>query len=270
MVAGVVYMVRVNGKNLELNKEEAALLGESREKEFELIPNDKGIFLLIDRALLGKSEGKKFCVNVPEKKKPDELEENAQQVLGLVRKGKLSDLVEGKFEETLNEKQRKALLQLVATGKVFVFKLNETYKKGVYRVKEETVEEAQREKKESEDFNAPEKPYDRYTLDADGFLIIKGKDQAANASQEFGKQIKEGLLRGIKSFDGNYYLIQNDLLQAYIKKLITCFGNKNTLTNEELAKTLDASKMLSRIICEFLKEEGELLERKKGQYSYIK
>jgi hypothetical protein len=282
-------MAKVNQKNLVLNNEEASLLSEG--KEYEIIPNDKGIFLLIDKTKLGKNEGKQVCVQVPQNQSGDkqsigqekqksigekgsknvsQLEEEKQQVIGLIKKSKLGDLVEGKFEGTLNEKQKKALLELVSTSKVFVFKLNDTYKKGVYKVKEEGFSDAPREKKESEDFNAIEKDYKNYTLETDGFLVIRGSSEASNASYAFEKKIKEGLLKGIKSFDGNYYLIETDLLNAYIHKLILLMQNKSSQTLEELARSLNASKRLTKIICEFLKDEGELMEKKKEQYNYIK
>ncbi|MFA6064375.1 MAG: hypothetical protein WCW44_02510 [archaeon] len=259
-------MAKVIGKNITLNSEETSLLGEG--KEFELIPNNKGVFLLIDKSLLKEKEGQQVCVSVPQK---ENLEEEAQQVIGLIKQGKLGDLVEGKFELTLNEKQKKALLELILKGTVFVFKLNETYKKGVYRVKEEELPtENNPEKKESESINAPEKPFDKYTLEEDGFLIIKGKESAARASFQFEKDIKEGLLKGIKSFDGNYYLIQTDLLQNYISKAMGAFTKKSTQSLEELSTNLKVSKMLMKVICEFLKDEGEVMERKKGMISYIR
>ena len=42
------------------------------------------------------------------------------------------------------------------------------------------------------------------------------------------------------------------------------------MTIEELAQKINYSKLLTKIICEFLKEEGEILEKRKGQYAYIK
>ncbi len=257
-------MAKVTGKNLLLNNEEASLLVEG--KNYELIPNQNGMFLLIDKELTKEPPKQES------QKKPlitEEWNEEKQQVIGLIRKLNLSDLVEGKFEASLNEKQRKALLSLVATGKVTIFKLNESYKKGVYKVKEENAPKTEREKKESEDFNALEKQFNEYTLEQDGFLIIKSKEKAAQASLTHEKQIREGELRGIKSFDGNYYLIQNDLLQNYISKIISSLSEKNNQHLEELARKINASKQLTAIICEFLKEEGEILEKKKGNYMYI-
>lgn len=254
-------MIKVSGKNAILNEEEAKLLGEG--KEYELIPNQKGIFLLIEKGLVKEKEG-------AEVKKPISGEEEKQQVIAIIKKSRLSDLVEGKLEAVLDQKQKKALLELVATGKVFVFKLNETYKKGVYRVKEEVAEDKAREKKESENVFAKEKPLEEYTLESDGFLIVKSKDKAAQVSYTYEKQIREGLLRGIKSFDGNYYLLQTDLLDTYINKALLSLSSQHNQTLQELSQNLKVSQLLTRIICEFLKEEGELIEKKKGIYNYIK
>ena len=257
-------MAKVMGKNILLNDEEAALLVEG--KNYELVPNQEGMFLLIDKELTKEptrqEKQKKRVIS-------EEMDEEKQQVIGLIKKLNLSDLVEGKFEKILNEKQRKALLSLVATGKVIVFKLNESYKKGVYRIGEESCFEKSKEKKESQYFDAKEKLFDEYTLEQDGFLIIKDREKATQASLLYEKEIRGGELKGIKSFDGNYYLIQTNLLQNYTKKIISALKEKNNQQLEELAKKINASKQLTKITCEFLKEEGEILEKKKEYYTYI-
>ncbi|MEK6958868.1 MAG: hypothetical protein AABW59_02370 [archaeon] len=262
-------MAKVEKERIILSAEEAILL--KGIAEVELIPNQKGVFLLIDKGIMGKNEGKEVCVQVPAKEKPsDPKEETRQEVAGLIKKGKLSELVEGKFEATLNEKQRKALLEMVVSGKIYVFKLNETYKKGVYRLNEEAEAEKEREKKDSENFGAPEKPIDEYNLGVDGFIIARYPERARNLSMEYETPIREGKLKGMKSFDGNYYLISTELLEAYIQKTMIAFGSAPTMTLEDLAKNTNASLTLTRIVCDYLKEEGELIEKKKGQYTYIK
>ena len=254
-------MVKVQGKNLTLTNDEAEMLGEAN--EYELIPNQKGTYLLIDKELLKEK-------NTPAPKKPISGVEEKEQVVGLIRKGRLSDLVEGKFESTLNDAQKKALLDMVISGKVFVFKLNETYKRGVYRVKDDEQNAEKGGKKASEEFSAPEKPLEEYDLEKDGFLVVRSKDKASQVSYTYEKQIREGHLKGIRSFDGNYYLIQTDLLNNYINKTLFSMNQKTTQTIEELAQNLKVSKLLVKITCEFLKDEGELMEKKKGAYQYIK
>jgi len=44
---------------------------------------------------------------------------------------------------------------------------------------------------------------------------------------------------------------------------------KNNLQLEEIAKEINASNELVKIIIEFLKEEGELFEKTKGEISFI-
>lgn len=255
-------MAKLEKNHLVLSNEEVDLL--KKNPELVLIPNQEGVFLLIDTKMLEKNEGKQVCVKVPE------LEEEKQQVIGLIKKARLSDLVEGKFETTLNEKQRKALLDLVTSGKIFVFKLNETYKKGVYRVKEDELEGNNLVKKESEEFNAPEKPVHDYTLEKDGFIVAHNAELAKELSSKHESKIKEGLLRGIKSFDGYYYLIEQKLLEHYMRKAVLVLNQKEEQIIEDLSKNINASKTLTKIICEFLKDDGEIMEKKKGQYKYIK
>jgi hypothetical protein len=258
-------MVKVIDKKVALSSEELKLLGEG--KEYELIPNQKGIFLLIEKKEVLKNEGKSVCVSLPHQEDLiNPLEEEKQQVIGLIKKEKLSELVEGKLEEKLSEEQKKALSELIKEGEVFVFKLNESYKKGVYRLKEETKDSCV---KESKNFNAIEKKIEEYNLEQDGFLIAKNTDKARALSFEYEGQIKEGMLKGIRTFDGNYYLIETDLLEEGLVKIINMFREKKSLTLEETSKLINYSKTLTKIICEFLKEEGELLEKRKEQYSYI-
>ena len=255
-------MAKLVGSNLVLSSEEMELLKNS--KDLEIIPNQEGIFLLIDKSLAAQSEGKQVCVDVP-------LHEEQQKVIGLIKKARMSDLVEGKFEQQLNDKEKKALLELVMSEKIFIFKLNDSYKKGIYRVRDEEEEQTNKthKKKESESFSAPKKATPDYTLDIDGFAATTNNERAKILSTEHKSEIEKGKLRGIKSFEGIYYLIEDYLLTKYTTKLLSFFENKNQTTIEEIAKEIDISIELTKIVCEFLKEDGELLEKTLGQYTYI-
>ncbi|MBT7241456.1 MAG: hypothetical protein HN878_03125 [Candidatus Diapherotrites archaeon] len=255
-------MAKLVGSNLVLSSEEMELLKNS--KELEIIPNQEGIFLLIDKDLAVENEGKQFCVEVP-------LIEEQQKVIGLIKKTRMSDLVEGKFEQQLGDKEKRALLELVSSEKVFVFKLNDSYKKGIYRVKDEEGNEKtkKRGKRESENFDAEKKALPDYTLETDGFIATTNNERAKILSGEHKEDIEKGELKGLKSFDGIYYLIENDLLEKYMSAVLNSFEKKHETTLIELTKEINVSEELVRIVCEFLKEDGELLEKTKGQYTYI-
>jgi hypothetical protein len=266
-------MAKVEGKKLLLSDEETGLLTEG--KDYTLIPNNEGIFLLVDKEIEGK--GKDAERNEKAEKKADELAEEKEQIIGMIRKERnLAELVEGKFEQKLNLKQKKALLQLVAGGKVILFKLNETYKKGVYRVKDEGAgegkgreEEISKARLEVEERAKIEKSPDEYSLEKDGLMVVRGEEMVKQFCYQNEREIKEGKVRGIKSFDGNYYIIEGWLLERGMKKAMEAFKKNPNQRLEEIAKNINMSRVVAKAICEFLKDGGELIERRKEQYYLI-
>ncbi len=246
-------MAKIENNKIVLNNEEFELL--KGFNEFELVPNQKGIFLLIDKKVAVEKEGAQVCVNVP-------LVEEHEQVIGLIRKSNLSELVEGKFEEKLDEKQKRALLELIASKRVFVFKLNDSYKKGIYRISEG-------EKKESEKFGKEKKVLPDYNLEEDGFIATINTERARALSSEYKEQIEKNELKGIKTFEGIYYLVQTKLVNKYLEKILLLIREKKEISLEEIAEKENISTELTKIIIEFLKDEGEILEKKKGKYKFI-
>ncbi|MDD3159546.1 MAG: hypothetical protein PHQ98_01090 [Candidatus ainarchaeum sp.] len=252
-------MAKAENNFIVLNKTELNLFKQMQ--EFEIVPNGEGIFLLIDKKIANSDNlSNKVCFEKPQ------LVDEKQVIIDKIRNQEnLSELVEGKFEKTLNEQERKALLDLLVTQKVIVFKLNENYKKGIYKINEKQV----REKKESENFLAEKKMPVEYTIEKDGFISTTNLERAKILSSDYKEEIQEGKLKGIKSFEGIYYLVQTELLQDYKKKIILSFQENKHQNIDEIAIKLNVSKELVKLTCEFLKEDGELLERKKEQYTYI-
>ncbi|MDD4251180.1 MAG: hypothetical protein PHX27_03245 [Candidatus ainarchaeum sp.] len=244
----------IDGKII-LEKEELNLLAGIT--NLELVPNQKGIFLLIDKQIAIQKEGAQVCVNLP-------LIEEHEEVIGLIKKSKISELVEGKFEESLNEKQKEALLELIINKKVFVFKLNNSYKKGIYRISEEI-----REKKDSEEFNTEKKALPDYTIEIDGFISTNNTERARSLSIDYKEQIEKNELKGIKNFEGVYYLIETKLIDKYLEKILNDIRKNKEISLEEIAKQENISIELTKIIIEFLKDEGEILEKRKGYYKFI-
>ncbi len=258
----------VNGKII-LTNEESLLLKEGT--EFELIPNQKGIFLLIEKNIATDASHIFCSIGDTSKKEEEQIEidEVEIEVIQKIRTAKLSDLVEGKFELTLNPEQKKALTKLIKEGKIILFKLNETYKKGVYKIAEEKKETITNTPKESEKFNATTKAIPDYTLEKDGFISTTNTERARILSSEYKEQIEGNQLRGIKSFEGVYYLISDALIEKHLANLLNILEKEKEITLEELAQKENISTELTKIICEFLKEDGELLEKQKGKYKYI-
>ena len=232
--------------------------------EFELIPNSDGIYLLIDKNI---AENKKHITCSIEENfvSTDPLEKEKQEILTKIKNGKMCELVEGKLEEKFNEQSKQALSELIKDELIFVFKLNKNYKKGIYKLKEQKNILTP---KESEIFGSKKLNPD-YTLEKDGFIATTNTGRAKILSNEFKEQIEKRELKGIKTFEGIYYLIQTVLLEKYTIKLMNLFEKQNKATMQEIINELKVSNDLIKIVCEFLKEDGELIERKKDEYQYI-
>ncbi len=260
-------MAKLENGKLLLEEDEHALLVEG--KNYSIIDGGKGNFLLVEKKFEPKEEKTK-------ENKEDKLSEEKKQIIDLIKKENLSNLVEGKFEQMLNEKQRKALLELVIEQKVFVFKLNPSYKKGVYRLKEREERKNGLEKNEKEneaqskkEIIIPEKELHEYSIDVEGIQVIRNKVEAEMFCNEREKEIKEGIIKGLKSFDGNYYLIRENLLRQFLLRAQKSFETKNLQNIEELSKNIKSAKLVAKIVCEFLKEEGALVEKKRDNYFYV-
>ena len=113
-----------------------------------------------------------------------------------------------------------------------------------------------------------ENPHD-YSLEENGFLILRNEFKARKMSQDLSQQIKNGEIKGIKGFDGMYYIIQMNLLEELSPKLVSVLSKKKETDLEALSKELNLNKDLVKIVCEFLKEDGEVIEKRKGFYRYV-
>ena len=238
---------RDKGVALILTDKELLETALNTDKEYDIVNAQQGAWLLWE-----KEAGKKDSKQV-------ELEE---KIIGLIKSKKLSEKVEGKFEEELSKEELPVFKQMLEEGKIIAFKLSEKYKKAVYKL-------APEKKKESENFGAPKKNIEDYSLEKDGLMVIKNENRAKKIAYEQKDNIKGGKLKGIKSFDGYSYLIEEALYQRHREHILASMQASKKTTLEALCKSINISKTLGRIAIEFLKEEGELIEKKKEDYEYI-
>ncbi len=233
---------------LAFSEQEAGELGLETGKEYDLGRAKQGIWVLSEK------QGQE---------KPVQMEAiDDARIFDLLAKKNLSERVEGKFEKQLNEKELERLKQLLEEGKIIAFRLNEKYKKAVYKI-------APEKKKESENANAPEKPIEEYSIDTDGFLVVKNEERAKRLSEELQGQIKGGKIKGMRSFDSHFYIIETALLEKYFGETCAIIKNSKSIILPELSQKLGISRMLARIVCEFLKEDGEIIEKRKEAYQIV-
>ncbi len=235
---------------VSLSESEFAGSGLDESKEYDLIRAKKGVWVLAEReeAIVKKtgSEGK----------------EAEEKVMAKLASKSLSERVEGKFEKLLSKPELEAFKRMLGEGSVIAFKLSPKYKKAVYKI--------QAEKKHSESMDAGEKVIEDYSLEKDGFLVVKNEERVKKICSQYSERIGDGGLKGLKCFDGFFYIVENDLYEKYRKRAVGLIEGSRSLPLEKIAESLDVSKTLAKIVCEFLKDEGEIIEKRKETYEYIK
>ena len=179
-----------------------------------------------------------------------------------MKKKQLRDRVEGTFEKLLNENELKKFSEMLKQGKVEKFKLNEKYKKAVYQLPEKSKATVKK-------FDNTEKPFDEFTLEKDGFLVVKNELRAKKLSDELSEQIREGKVRGTKSFDGMFYIIDSALFDSASQSVLAYLKTMKQAQLQELSNSLSLTKTLVKIACTLLAEEGQILEKRRETYRII-
>ena len=100
------------------------------------------------------------------------------------------------------------------------------------------------------------------------FALIKSITTADKFTKEFYSKFKNNEIKGQKSFDGNFYVI-DVYLYNNIRKQILSSGLDKNFSIEDLSKKLNKEIDLLKIAIEFLKEEGVIIEKRKNIYCLV-
>ncbi|MBI4053272.1 MAG: hypothetical protein HY394_04500 [Candidatus Diapherotrites archaeon] len=266
-----------NSFSLKLSEAEAKSLNIAEGKNFSVAKVRDGLFVFEESA--GEKEknallaGRGFeqqrepstsdpADETAEKSNP--FAEQDRKIFSLLESLPAADIVEGKFEKQLNKEELERFQSLLKGGGIERFKSSPKYFKFLYRQAAKPAK-----KKESENPAAEEKAIEEYSLEKDGFFVAKNEERVKRISQEFEEKIKNGEIRGMKSFDGNYYIVEDALLQKHRQKVLDCLKAEKQASVETVAQKTSISKTLAKICCEFLKEDGEIMEKRRDMYSFI-
>ena len=230
------------------------------------------------------------------------------RIFSLLREKDLNERVEKRFEKFLNKWEEARFRELLKEGRIVAFRLSPKYQRAVYKTREEIEKniKVSREKgggqpepvpagraaeskaatggggsgsegsgakacveKQSESFDADEKRVDEYSLQKDGFLVFKNSENAKILSVKLREDIEGGKIQGIKGFDGFYYIAENDLYLKHRVRVLDAIKSEKGILLEKIAEKAGISKMLAKVVCEFLKDEGEVIEKRKDSFQAI-
>ncbi len=203
-----------------------------------------------------------------------------QKVLRLLKTHRLPDLIEGRFERFLAGEELSAFQELLHAGKIVVIKTNPKFDKGIYREPIPSTDKTttppssatlvpSNVKKIITHTQVIEKPVEEYSLVNDGFMVLRSDGAAKAASFDLQERIRNGEVKGIKSFDGFYYIVENSLLEKYTVKLVSFLQSKKKEELSVIALSQAIPPILARIVLEFAKEDGIVIEKQKNLYAYV-
>ena len=282
MVGMAQVWKKANGCFVTFTEGEAREIGANPGKEYEVAKAKEGIFLLIEAASKKEkqgpvendilSAGRKHLPNVEKKedpasdrKKTGGIDAIEQKIAGLLRKTPARDRMEGWFEKKLGKEELAKFREMLADGRVIKFKSSEVFRKALYTLpkKEAIHREAMLA------FENTEKPFQDFTLEKDGFLVVKNEERAKALSEELREKIKAGEIKGTRAFTGEFFIIYTGLLISAENKVLEEMKKEKNAKLSELSEKLKLIPTLIRIALEFLKEEGQVIEKRKDLYQYI-
>lgn len=170
------------------------------------------------------------------------------------------DKVEGRFELMLDKSDLDVFKEMLLAKEIIPFKQSDKYRKAIYIVNENKATDISKQKEENTDM-FKEFLKKRYA-------VLKTQELADQFSREFFTEFKNNEIKGVKSFEGDFFVINVMLYNSIVKQILSCVLSKN-FTIEELSQKTGKECELLKIAIEFLKEEGKIVEKRKNQYTLI-
>ncbi len=106
-------------------------------------------------------------------------------------------------------------------------------------------------------------------LDEKGFVVLDNEFEAKNLSQELEKEVKRGNVIGVRGFDKKYYVVSKGFLKHASDKVLRELSKRDCNAKElALASKLRLDACIAALCV--LKEEGEVIEKRKGVFAAVK
>ncbi|MEK6954640.1 MAG: AbrB/MazE/SpoVT family DNA-binding domain-containing protein [Candidatus Micrarchaeota archaeon] len=101
-----------------------------------------------------------------------------------------------------------------------------------------------------------------------GYMVIASEEEAKQISMKYEKEIKSGEIMGVRGFDKKFYIVAAPYFRLGRQNILAAIGSREMgLRDIALATNLDEDGCNS--ILQVAKEQGEVIEKKKGLFKVI-
>ena len=190
---------------------------------------------------------------------------------------KYSERTVEKSEAMFSPEERGLLKRMIEKGMVYGYQkegkmllgISKDYYKYAIGAPEKKQEESAPAKKEAA---APSVPKEASREDAmltklekDGFLVLENEGMAQLLTQKLKSQGRDTAVEGVRGFDKKFYVIKKEKLADFESKITKALkGSGKKL--DDLAEALELDAGLCRAGIEVLREQGKVIEKRKGIY----
>ncbi len=249
--------------------------------KLELIEAKPGIYTLVNTEVLVKIEAKPggyapvgdALAKAPAKPvakgpaiSPEEL-----RLLRKLDEIKYEERIPARVQKLLSEGERKILDGMVKEGFVSIYRGKKYAQTGVYDIPGDVY--GLLRKKEPVNPGPPEQVSEKTSLSWDehlgkyGYVIVENEAEAKLVSERLEPEIKAGEIMGTRGFDKKYYIAQRKFYEVWNSRIRALLRARREATEGEVCGALRMSEVACRVALELMREEGEVIEKKKGAYA---
>lgn len=263
---------------MELPEKIVRELGLAEGSELSLYELRQGVYFLTrkgERILGDVSEGGLERGSAPS------IGEKELAVLRKLEAIKFDQRTPKKVGEMMNEGEKKILDLLVNNNIVGFFK-SAKYKEGVYSIPQNVYKIAKGIGVETGKAEAPE-PAARpavasarasqvpsnpeEALELIGYVIVEREGDAQMLSGRLAPQIKKGEIMGVRGFDKRFYLARKGFYVSSSERISKVMRGGKDKSVEEIAKEAKLKNEECEAVLNIMREEGEVVEKKRGTYA---
>ena len=135
-------------------------------------------------------------------------------------------------------------------------------------VKAEKKEEEDRKKEEKEEKAEAEEESALKLLNKQGYLVLNSESEAKEMSELLADKIKKNQITGIRGFDKKYYIVKNSFILKHQSKIKSVLKH-GPLSSDKIAAELEMDQEAINALLTVLREEGEILEKRKGVFMLL-
>ena len=103
-------------------------------------------------------------------------------------------------------------------------------------------------------------------LNKEGYIVLQSEADAKNISDVLSEKIKKNQVTGIRGFDKKYYIVKSSFVLKYQSKVKSVLKD-GAKPADKIAEILEIRPEATVALLTVLREEGELIEKRKGTFA---